>query len=214
MDFTTWDIFRNLLFAARWTIGLTFIAFVGSGILGFVVLVLGISKNRWMRQAASAYITFVEGTPLLLQLFVVFFGLPLVGIRAEPMTVACFSLSLYGGAFLADIWRGGVRAVPAGQWDAAASLGLHRLLQLVLVVLPQAFRVTSAPTVGFLVQLLKNTAFASVIGFDEILKAANAMANATFEPFTIYGFVMTIYFTLCFPMTRYVSYLESKTMTH
>lgn len=210
MDFTLWDILRNLLLAARWTVGLTAIAFLGGGLVGLFVLVLGISRNRWTVRAATAYINLVEGTPLLLQLFVIFFGLPLIGIRSDPMSVACITLSLYGGAFLADIWRGGVEAVPAGQWDAAASLGLHRPQQLRLIILPQAFRMTSAPTLGFLIQLLKNTALTSIIGFDEIMKTANAITNVIFAPFTVYGFVMCIYFAMCFPLARFVKYLETR----
>jgi polar amino acid transport system permease protein len=211
MDFTLWDILRNLLLAARWTLGLTVIAFVGSGLVGLCVLLLGISLSRWITRTASAYINLIEGTPLLLQLFVIFFGLPLLGMRPDPMSVACITLSLYGGAFLADIWRGGVRAVPSGQWEAAASLGLHRTLQLMLIILPQAFRMTSAPTVGFLIQLLKNTALTSIIGFDEIMKTANAITNVTFSPFTVYGFVMCIYFVMCYPIAKYVKYIENRT---
>lgn len=211
MDFTLWDILRNLLLAARWTLGLTIIAFIGGGLVGLLVLLLRISANRWVARTASAYINLIEGMPLLLQLFVVFFGLPLIGIQSNPMSVACITLSLYGGAFLADIWRGGVGAIPKGQWEAAASLGLRRPLVLVLIILPQAFRMTSAPTVGFLVQLLKNTALTSIIGFDEIMKAANAMTNAIFAPFTIYGFVMCIYFAMCFPLTSFVKHLETRT---
>jgi polar amino acid transport system permease protein len=100
--------------------------------------------------------------------------------------------------------------VPRGQWDAAASLGLHRLLELRLVILPQAFRITHAPTVGFLVQLIKSTALASILGFDELLKTANAINNATFEPFKVYGLVALIFFALCYPLTQYARFLEKK----
>lgn len=210
MEFTLWDILRNLLLATRWTIGLTFVAFLGGGLVGLVVLIFGISSRQWLVRAATAYIGLIEGTPLLMQLFIVFFGLPLLGIHSEPLPVACVTLSLYGGAFLADIWRGGVQAVPLGQWEAAASLGFHRPLQLFLIILPQAFRMTSAPTVGFLVQLLKNTSLTSIIGFDEIMKTANAITNAIFAPFIVYGFVMVIFFSMCFPLTQFVKYLEKQ----
>ena len=123
------------------------------------------------------------------------------------------ALTLYASAFLAEIWRGGVEAIPAGQWDAAASLGLHPLAQLRLIVLPQAFAITRAPIVGFLVQLVKSTALTSIIGFDELMKTSNAINNATFQPFTVYGFVALIYFALCFPLTRYAKLLEQRTAT-
>ena len=141
------------------------------------------------------------------------YGLPMLGFRIEAWTAAVLALTLYASAFLAEIWRGGVEAIPDGQWDAAASLGLHPLAQLRLIVLPQAFAITRAPIVGFLVQLVKSTALTSIIGFDELMKTSNAINNATFQPFTVYGFVALIYFALCFPLTRYAKLLEQRTAT-
>jgi polar amino acid transport system permease protein len=210
MDFTAWDILRNLLFAARWTVLLSLAAFLGGGIVGLAILIARISKRNWLAKPARTYIALFQGTPLLLQLFLVFFGLPLLGLRIDPWMAAMVGLTLCASAFLAEIWRGGVEAVPEGQWDAAASLGLHYPLRLGLVVLPQAFGFTRAPTVGFLVQLVKSTALTSIIGFDELLRTANAINNATFSPFTVYGFVALIFFALCFPLTRYARALERK----
>jgi polar amino acid transport system permease protein len=145
-----------------------------------------------------------------MQLFLVFFGLPLVGLRIEAWSAAVLGLTLCASAFLAEIWRGGVEAIPIGQWDAANSLGLRPLVQLRLIILPQAFAITRAPTVGFLVQLVKSTALTSIIGFNELMKASNAINNATFEPFTVYGLVALIYFAMCFPLTIYSKRLEAK----
>jgi polar amino acid transport system permease protein len=208
MDFTPWDILRNLLLAARWTVLLSLAAFLGGGIVGLAILIARIAKRRWIAQAGSAYIALFQGTPLLLQLFLVFFGLPLLGFRIEPWTAAVVGLTLCASAFLAEIWRGGVEAITQGQWDAAASLGLRYTAQLRLVILPQAFAFTRAPTVGFLVQLVKSTALTSIIGFGELLRTANAINNATFAPFTVYGFVALIFFAICFPLTRYARALE------
>ncbi len=210
MEFTLWDIVRNLLLAARWTILLSIAAFIGGGLVGLEVLLIRIAKRRWIRRVAQAYIALFQGTPLLMQLFLVFFGLPLLGFRIEPWSTAVVALTLSASAYLSEIWRGGVEAIPVGQWDAAGSLGLHRVAQLRLVILPQAFRITRAPTVGFLVQLVKSTALTSIIGFEELLRTANAINNATFEPFTVYGFVALIYFALCFPLTQYVKALERR----
>jgi polar amino acid transport system permease protein len=210
MDFTPWDILRNLLLAARWTVLLSLAAFLGGGVVGFAILVARISKRLWIARPARAYIALFQGTPLLLQLFLVFFGLPLLGFRIEPWTAAVLGLTLCASAFLAEIWRGGVEAVPTGQWDAAASLGLRYPAQLGLIVLPQAFAFTRAPTVGFLVQLIKSTALTSIIGFGELLRTANAINNATFSPFTVYGFVALIFFAMCFPLTQYARALERK----
>ncbi len=211
MEFTLWDILRNLLLAARWTVLLSLVAFLCGAGAGLAVLLMRVGKTRRARRAASLYIAVFQGTPLLMQLFLVFFGLPLVGLRIEPWSAAVTGLTLCASAFLAEIWRGGVEAIPQGQWDAAASLGLHRLGQIRLVVLPQAFRIVRAPTVGYLVQLVKSTALTSIIGFEELMRAANAINNATFEPFTVYGFVALIYFAICFPLTAYGRFLEKPT---
>ena len=210
MDFTLWDILRNLLLAARWTLLLSIAAFIGGGTVGLLILMARISKRSRVAKAAGLYIATFQGTPLLMQLFLVFFGLPMLGFRIEAWTAAVLGLTLYASAFLAEIWRGGVEAIPEGQWDAAASLGLHPFAQLRLIVLPQAFAITRAPIVGFLVQLVKSTALTSIIGFDELVKTSNAINNATFEPFTVYGFVALIYFAMCFPLTRYAKVLERR----
>jgi polar amino acid transport system permease protein len=212
MEFTLWDILRNLLLAARWTVLLSLVAFAGGGIAGLLVLLFRISKRPRLRRAAEMYIGAFQGTPLLMQLFLVFFGLPLLGFRIEAWTAAVVSLTLFASAFLAEIWRGGVEAVPRGQWEAAASLGLHRIRQLRLVILPQALTIARAPTVGFLVQLVKSTALTSIIGFDELLRTSNAINNATFQPFTVYGLGALIYFCLCFPLTQYARMLERSTV--
>jgi polar amino acid transport system permease protein len=212
MEFTLWDILRNLLLAARWTILLSLVAFVCGGLFGLGVLLMRIAKRRWIRRPAELYIAIFQGTPLLMQLFLVFFGLPLLGLRIEPWSAAVLGLTLCASAFLAEIWRGGVEAIPNGQWDAAASLGLHHIAKLRLIILPQAFAITRAPTVGFMVQLVKSTALTSIIGFEELIRAANAINNATFEPFTVYGFVALIYFALCFPITRISRAMERRSL--
>ena len=212
IEFTFWDILRNLLFATRWTIALSAVAFIGGGLVGLGIMLLRVSRRKWARRFAAGYIGLFQGTPLLLQLFVVFFGLPMLGLRIEPWTAAALGLTLFASAFLGEIWRGGVEAIPIGQWDASASLGLGRFAQLRLIVLPQAFVITRAPTVGFLVQLIKATAVTSIIGFEELLRVSNAINNATFEPFKVYGLVALIFFLLCYPLTRYARYLDRRTV--
>lgn len=210
MDFTLWDILRNLLLATRWTVVLSAAAFLGGAVVGLAVLLARIAKRRRLRRTAEHYIALFQGTPLLMQLFLVFFGLPRIGIRIDPWLAAVLALTLFASAYLAEIWRGGVEAIPRGQWEAAEALGLHPLAVLRLVVLPQAFRITAAPVVGFLVQLVKATALTSIIGFEELMRAANAVVNATFQPFTVYGFVAVIYFALCYPLTHYTRWLEAR----
>jgi polar amino acid transport system permease protein len=211
IEFTFWDIVRNLLLAARWTILLSIVAFAGGAIVGILILLLRISKRTWLRRLGEYYIGLFQGTPLLMQLFLLFFGLPLLGFRIEAWTAAALGLTLCASAYLAEIWRGGVQSLPTGQWDAAQSLGLHYISQLRLIILPQAFAITRAPIVGFLVQLIKSTALTSIIGFDELVMSSIAIFLASLEPFTVYGLVAVIYFCLCYPLTRYARFLELRT---
>ena len=214
IEFTLWDIVRNLVLAARWTVLLSIVAFIGGGVVGLLILLLRISAKKGLRRFASGYIALFQGTPLLMQLFLMFFGLPMLGFRIEPWSAAVLGLTFFASAYLAEIWRSGVDALPRGQWDAGASLGLHYVQELRLIVLPQAFRIAQAPTVGFLVQLIKSTALTSIIGFEELLRTSNAINNATFEPFTVYGLVALIFFVLCFPLTQYARMLERRTAPH
>lgn len=197
-----------LLAAALWTALLSAIAFAGGGIGAFLLLMLRYAYPKGGARAVKMFTGLFQGTPLLLQLFMVFFGLPLLGFDVTPILAAGVALSLYASAYLAEIWRGSVDAVPHGQWDAAASLGMNFLLRMFKVILPQALRIAVPPTVGFLVQLIKATALASIVGFDELLRAGQVITNATFQPFTAYGLVAVIYFAMCFPLTLGARILE------
>lgn len=158
------------------------------------------ASNGEARPRDPRLIEAFQGTPLLMQLFLVFFGLPLLGVDVSAWLAATVALSLYASAYLVEIWRGCVDAVPRGQWDASASLGMHYLTQLRLVILPQALRMAVPPTVGFLVQSVKSTALASIIGYNELTKTGQIMTNATFRPFAIYALVALIYFAMCYPL--------------
>ena len=213
IDFTLWDLVRNLLLAARWTLLLSAIAFIGGGLCGLALLALRVGRSTGARRAVMLYIEAFQSTPLLMQLFLVFFGLPLLGFDVSPWLAATVSLTLYASAYLTEIWRGCVDAIPRGQWDGSASLGLRYLAQLRLVILPQALRMAVPPTVGFLVQLLKSTALTSVVGYHELTKTGQILTNATFQPFTIYGLVALIYFALCYPLTSCARSLERRLAT-
>jgi polar amino acid transport system permease protein len=210
VDFTTWDILRNLLLAARWTVALSFVAFVGGGVVGLALLTLRLTGRRAARLAIDGYVQLFQGTPLLMQLFLAYFGLPLLGVHTSAWAAAALALTLYASAYLAEIWRGCVEAVPRAQWEAARSLALSFSEQLRFVILPQALRVAVPPTVGFLVQVVKGTALASIIGFVELTRAGGMIVNATLEPFTVYGFVAAIYFVLCYPVSLAATRLERR----
>ncbi|GLK85134.1 amino acid ABC transporter permease [Ancylobacter defluvii] len=209
-DFTTWDILRNLLLAARWTVLLSLVSFVGGSLAGLALLFARIGKGRLGPAFAKTYIELFQGTPLLMQLFLAFFGLGLFGIDVPAWLAAGLALILWTAAFLAEIWRGCVESVAKGQWEASSSLGMGYLQQMRWVILPQALRVAVPPTVGFSVQVVKGTALTSIIGFVELSKAGTMVTNATFEPFTVYGFVALIYFCLCWPLSKSSQILERK----
>jgi len=210
VDFSLWDIFRNLLLAARWTVVLSLIAFVGGGVVGMALLVLRIAKWRGAERGVSLYVQLFQGTPLLMQLFLTYFGLALFGINVSAWVAASLALTLYSSAYLTEIWRGCVNAIPRGQWEASSSLALSLSEQLRHVIGPQALKIAIPPTVGFSVQVIKGTALASVIGFIELTKAGTMITNATFRPFTVYACVALMYFALCFPISAWSRTLERK----
>lgn len=210
VEFSLWDILRNLGLAARWTVVLSLIAFIGGGLVGLALLTARLAGQRGTALAVGAYVQLFQGTPLLMQLFLAYFGLALFGINVSPWVAAGLALTLYASAFLAEIWRGCVDAIPKGQWEAADSLALSFGEKLRHVIGPQALRIAVAPTVGFLVQVIKGTALASVIGFVELTKAGTMITNATFRPFTVYACVALMYFALCWPISAWSRRLERK----
>ncbi|AYM80929.1 Inner membrane amino-acid ABC transporter permease protein YecS [compost metagenome] len=210
IEFSTWDILRNLLLATRWTVLLSLVSFAGGGLVALLLLFMRISRKKSMRVFARYYVELFQGTPLLMQLFIAFFGLGLFGIDVPAWLAAGLTLILWAAAFLTEIWRGCVESVAKGQWEASASLAMGRLQQMRYVILPQAMRVAIPPTVGFFVQVIKGTAVTSIIGFVELSKAGTVVTNATFQPFTVYGLVALIYFALCWPLSKSSQILERK----
>ncbi|HSI40171.1 MAG TPA: amino acid ABC transporter permease [Xanthobacteraceae bacterium] len=203
--------FQFLCWAALWTIGLSAIAFVGGGLLGFAVALARISDSRPLRIAAVVYIQIVQGTPLLILLFLIYFGIAIAGFNQVPAIIAAGAgLTIYSSGFLAEIWRGCIQSVPKTQWEAAECLALTRWQRMSRVILPQAMRIATAPTVGFLVQIIKNTSLASVVGFIELAQAGKLINNSIFEPFTIFIVVACFYFAICFPLSTWSRSLERK----
>jgi polar amino acid transport system permease protein len=210
ISFSLWDIVRNLLLGARWTVLLSLIIFVTGGMMGLLILALRTSKVAILRRGAWAYIELFQGTPLLMQLFLAFFGIALLGVDVPPWLAAGLALTFWSSAFLAEIWRGCVESIALGQWEASASLAMGYVQQMRYVILPQAMRVALPPTVGFSVQIVKSTALTSIIGFVELSKTGTNIVNATFASFTVYGCVALIYFALCWPLSKTSRVLERK----
>jgi polar amino acid transport system permease protein len=193
--------YEFLLLAVRWTILLSVYAALGGGLVGIAIALMRVSGYRVVRWIAIGYIRVFQGTPLLLQLFLVFFGGDMLGVPLGAWASAILGFSLNAGAFLGEIWRGSIQAVPTGQTEAARALGLGYVPIMLRVILPQALRLAIPPTVGFLVNLIKSTSLAAIIGFVEVTRAGQMLNNATFRPFYIFGIVSAIYFALCWPLT-------------
>lgn len=210
VDFSLWDILRNLLLAARWTVALSLMAFAGGGLVGLALLALRLGRWPGAERGVAVYVQLFQGTPLLMQLFLAYFGLALLGLNVPAFVAAAMALTLYSSAYLSEIWRGCVNAIPKGQWEAADSLALSFGEKLRHVIGPQALRIAIAPTVGFSVQIIKGTALASVIGFIELTKAGTMITNTTFRPFTVYACVALLYFALCWPLSAWSRRLERK----
>jgi polar amino acid transport system permease protein len=140
----------------------------------------------------------------------VFYGLPVFGVHVNAWVAVTIGLTLHASAFLGEIWRGGIQAVPRGQTEAARALGLRYRDRMVSVVLPQAIRLSVAPTVGFMVQLIKGTSLAAIIGFVELSRSAQIVASTTYKPLIAYGLAAIFYFVLCFPLSRVSAGLERR----
>ncbi|HTS91889.1 MAG TPA: amino acid ABC transporter permease [Stellaceae bacterium] len=202
--------FQFLLRGFGWTLALSAMAFALGIVAGLAVALARTSHSRLLARLAAGYIALFQGTPLLMQLFVVYYGLALAGLALEAWQAVAVGFTLYASAFLGEIWRGSIEAVPHGQTDAGHALGLHYLPLMKDVVLPQALRISLPATVGFLVQLLKGTSLAAIVGFTELTRAGSIIANQIFEPLLVFGIVGCFYFAICWPLSLYSARLEQR----
>jgi len=193
-----------------WTLILSAVAFVFGSIAGFGVMLARISPRRWLNRSALIYIEAIQGIPLLILLFIVYYGLSVYGFDVPALVAAGFALMVYSSAYLADIWRGCIEAMPKPQWEASECLSMTRWQTLRLVIIPQAVRLALPSTVGFLVQVIKMTSLASVIGFIELTRAGQIINNSIIEPFLVFGLVGIFYFLLCYPLSRWSQSMENK----
>jgi polar amino acid transport system permease protein len=202
--------FLFLMEGFKWTLLLAAIAFAGGGVVGLLVALGRTAPTALLRRLVAGYIAIFQGTPLLMQLFVAYYGLALLGLKLPAWAAVAVGFTLNASAFLGDIWRGAIEAVPKGQSEAASALGMHYIDRMRGIVLPQAFRIAQPATVGYLVQLIKGTSLAAIVGFIELARAGQIVANQIFEPILVFGVVGAIYFCLCWPLSLYSARLEAK----
>ncbi len=163
-----------------------------------------------LRVATGAYVQLVQGVPLPVIMFVVYFGISISGFDLPALVAAGMAMTAYSSAYLGEIWKGCIQAVPRTQWEAAECIALRPLQRVAYVILPQAVRIAIAPTVGFLVQIIKNSSYAVVIGFFDLTYSARVVNNSTFKPFVVFTVAAVIYFAICYPLSSLSYRLERR----
>ena len=202
--------FLFLLQGLKWTVVLSAVAFAGGTVSGLAVALTRTADRRWLQRLTAAYIAVFQGTPLLMQLFVVYYALALAGFNLEAWQAVAIAFTLHASAFLGEIWRGSIEAVPRGQVEAAKALSLGYVARTKDIILPQAIRISLPATIGFLVQLIKGTSLASIVGFTELARAGGIISNQTFKPLVVYAVVGGMYFVICWPLSLYGTQLERR----
>ncbi|MGE7468145.1 amino acid ABC transporter permease [Bosea sp. NPDC003192] len=202
--------FLFLLTGLKWTVLLSIVGFIGGGVFGLAIALMRVSGRPLLERITAGYIALFQGTPLLMQLFVVYYGLALVGLKFDAWVAVAIGFTLHASAYLGEIWRGSIEAVPKGQTEAAKALSLHYASRMRDVILPQAIRISLPATIGFLVQLIKGTSLAAIVGFTELTRAGNIVSNQIFQPLLVFGIVGALYFLLCWPLSLYGSHLERR----
>lgn len=208
-DFVLSDLWL-ILEGAKWTVYVSLVAFFCGGIGGLMIAVLRVYPSRALSLPAQTYIEVFRGTPLLMQLFIVYYGLPIVGFSPSAWTSIVVAFTLHASAFLGEIWRGAIQAVPKGQSEAGAALGLSGTDRLRYIILPQALRISLPGTVGFLVTFIKGTSLCTIVGFTELTRAGFVVANATMQPLLTFGLVAALYFLICWPLSIASKRLERR----
>jgi ectoine/hydroxyectoine ABC transporter permease protein EhuD len=202
------DIAPKLLDGAVTTIALTFAAMALALAIGLVAALGKLSRVTPVRWVAYWYVEIIRGTPLLVQLFLIYFGLPQYGIQLNAFVAGALGLGINYGAYLAEVFRAGILSVPRGQREAGECLGLSERQIMRKIVLPQAFKVVLPPVGNYFISLIKDSALASTITVMELMRQANLEVAQTFRSFDIYLFVALIYFLISFPISRALQRLE------
>ena len=216
---STWKLIaRNLWPLAKAaitvTIPLTIISFVIGLVIALVVALGRLSKNVVVSNIARVYISIIRGTPLLVQLFIIFYALPQAGIKLEPFPAAVIAFSLNVGGYAAEIIRSAIQSIPKGQWEAAETIGFNYTGALRRIILPQAARVAVPPLSNTLISLVKDTSLASTILVTELLRAAQVVAAPTFQFFALYGTAAAYYWIICLVLSFGQNRLERRLERH
>ena len=184
--------------ALYYTLPLTFISFFFGIILAVLTALARISTSKPLQIIARIYVSAIRGTPLLVQLFILFFGLPTIGIIIDPFPAAVFGFSLNVGAYASEVIRAAIQSIPKGQWEAAHTIGMNYAQTLRRIILPQATRVSIPPLSNTFISLVKDTSLASLILVTEMFRRAQEIASANYEFLLLYTEAAIIYWLICF----------------
>jgi cystine transport system permease protein len=192
------------------TIPLTAISFVLGLVVALVVALMRLSPVRAVSGAARTYISIIRGTPLLLQLFLIYYGLPSLGVQFDPFPAAVLAFTLNVGGYAAEVIRASILAVPKGQWEAASTVGMNYVTTLRRVVLPQATRTAIPPLSNTLISLVKDTSLASTIQVTELMRVAQEAAAPTYQFLSMYSVAAVYYWVICLGLSFGQSRLEER----
>ncbi|MNH81331.1 L-cystine transport system permease protein TcyB [compost metagenome] len=196
--------------AVAFTVPLTLISFALGLILAVVTALIRLSSWRIASLIARFYVWIIRGTPLLLQLFIIFFGLPSIGITLDPFIASVIGFSLSVGAYGSEIVRAAIQSIPAGQWEAAYSIGMTRMQALRRIILPQAARVSVPPLANSFISLVKDTSLAASITYVEMFRTAQEIVAITFEPLLLYSEAGFLYLMLSTVLSGLQNFLERR----
>lgn len=204
------DMFPILLKGSMITIELTVISVVLGSIIGIIISLLKLGKNKVIAYIASFYTWLFRGTPMLLQLFVFYYGLPFIGIELTPMKAAILGLSLNSGAYMAEIIRGGIQSVDKGQFEACSALGFTYMQTMRRVILPQTFKNIIPPVGNEFITMLKDTSLVSAIAMSELMRTAQLQLSATARPVEALFITGVLYLVMTSVFTTVFSGFEKK----
>lgn len=210
-----WELFVNSLLpmimgAIQYTIPLTLISFTGGLILALLTAMMRISKSRTLQFPAAIYVSAIRGTPLLVQLFIIFYGLPNIGVNLDPFISAVIAFILNVGAYGSEIIRASILSIPKGQWEAAHTIGMTRWQALHRIIIPQAARVSVPPLSNSFISLVKDTSLASLVLVAELFRKAQEIAARTYDFLLLYIEAALIYWVICFLLSLVQIVIEKR----
>lgn len=209
MDFVL-EMLPYLLKGAVMTVQITLLSMALALVAGLLIALMRLSRSRVLKVISGVYVEVIRGTPLLVQLFIIYYGLPQYGIRLNAFTAGVLGLALNYSAYLAEVYRGGILAIDKGQWEAGASIGLSRNALMRHVILPQALRIVLPPIGNYFISMLKDSALVATVSVLELMRAAQLRVAITFRAMDIYLMVAVLYFLMSYPCSLLIRYLEKR----